>query len=66
MIRFGMTDYDFQNFGDFFGLSLEEVKENGKPRVVTTSCKETLYEYLETSEKIPAYPAGDRLIIKNE
>lgn len=66
MIRFGMTDYDFQNFEDFFGLSLEEVKENGKPRVVTTSCKETLYEYLETSEKIPAYPAGDRLIIKNE
>ena len=65
MIRFGMTDYDFQNFEDFFGVSLDEIKENGKPRVVTTSCKETLYEYLETSEKIPSYPAEERLIIKN-
>ena len=65
LINLGIRSYDFDNLKDFFNISPDEISVNGKPKVVATSAKETLFEYLENSENIPEYPAKDRLIILN-
>ena len=63
IIKVGLFDYDLNNIKKFFDISLDEIKTNGKPKVVATSGKELVYEYLENSDTIPDYPAKDRLIV---
>ena len=59
----GMQSYDFNNLDKFFNITLKEVSANGNPRTISTSIKETLYEYLENCDVLPPYPAKDRLVI---
>ena len=61
--KVGLQEYDYSNIKKFFNIDYEELA--GKPKVVTTNNKETLYEYLENSDTLPEYPAKDRLIIKD-
>lgn len=63
IIKLGLCEYDFNNLKKFFDISVDEISDNGKPRVAATSAKELLYEYLENSEIIPDYPAKDRLVV---
>ena len=64
LIKLGMQCYDFNNLQKNFGISLEEASLNGNPRVVATSQREALFEYLENSDTLPSYPAkDDRLVI---
>ncbi len=65
LIALGIRSYDFDNLKEFFNITPEELSVNGKPKVVATSAKETLFEYLENSDNIPQYPVKDRLIIEN-
>ena len=65
IITVGMQIYDYNNLKQFFNITPEEVSVNGKPRVIATSFKGTLYEYLENSDTLPPYPAKDRLVILN-
>ena len=59
-----MQCYDFNNLQKNFGISFEEASLNGNPRVVATSQREALFEYLENSDTLPSYPAkDDRLVI---
>ena len=64
IITICLRDYDFNNFKSHFGLDLDEISVNGKPKQITTGSKEALYEYIEMSENIPDYPAPERLIIR--
>ena len=43
----GLQQYHFNNFEDFFGVSFNEVKLNGNPRVISTSCFDILLEYMD-------------------
>ena len=63
IIKLGMIQYDYVNIESFFNITIDEVSANGKPRLIATSFKETLYEYLENSDTVPDYPAKDRLIV---
>ncbi|MBR5738518.1 MAG: bifunctional metallophosphatase/5'-nucleotidase [Lachnospiraceae bacterium] len=49
-IRLGIQDYHYNNFDAFFGVPLEEVKKNMKPRVVATSVNNIIEEYFSTND----------------
>ena len=57
-IRLGIQDYHYNNFDDFFGVPLEEVKRNMKPRVVATSINNIIEEYFATNEGLDAHVEG--------
>ena len=56
----GIQEFHFNNIKDFMGVSLEEVKANGEPKVLTTSDVQTLLEYFEDNKHL-GFDVDDRL-----
>ena len=63
-IKLGIQDYHFNNFDDFFGIPLEEVKANMKPRVVATSVNNIIEEYFATNNGLDAKVDGRITILE--
>lgn len=59
----GVQLFHLNNMKENLNVSLEEVSVNRKPKVLTTSCREVLDEYLSESQLLDAEVEG-RLIIK--
>ena len=57
-IRLGLQDYHYNNFDAFFGIPLEEVKKNMRPKVVATSQNNIIEEYFITNEGLDAHVEG--------
>ena len=57
-----LQSYHYSNFYDFFGVPLEEVAANMKPRIVATSLLGVLEELMSTSNGLDAHVEG-RLIV---
>jgi len=60
--RIGMQHYHLMNLEYFFSVSLNEISQNGKPRMVATSCQEILEEYLSTHQNLDRHISGRLLI----
>lgn len=58
----GLQAYHFNNIEDSFNIKLEEVEENGKNRILATSCRDVLEEYLSTHQHLDRQGKG-RLIL---
>ena len=63
-IKLGIQDYHYNNFDDFFGVPLEEVKTNMKPRVVATSVNNIIEEYFATNNGLDAKVDGRITILE--
>ncbi len=48
-IKIGLQDYHFKNFTEFFGVPIEEVSENMRPKTVATSEQNIVMEYFSTN-----------------
>lgn len=48
----GIQEYHYNNLPEFFNLSYDEVKANGKPVVLTTSDVQTLLEYFDSNKHL--------------
>ena len=48
----GIQEFHYNNLPEFFGLTYEEVKANGEPKVLTTSDVQTLLEYFENNKHL--------------
>lgn len=57
-IKLGIQDYHYLNFDRFFGVPLDEVKKNMKPRVVATSQNNIIEEYFSTNDALDAVVDG--------
>ena len=57
-IKIGLQDYHFKNFSDFFGVPIDEVRANMKPKVVATSEQNIILEYFSTNEGLDAKVEG--------
>ena len=57
-IKLGIQDYHYNNFDAFFGVPLEEVKKNMRPRVVATSQNNIIEEYFVTNDALDAHVDG--------
>lgn len=58
----GLQKFHYINLEPFLGINLEEVSANGKPRMVSTSCREVLDEYLSDSQHLCREAEG-RLVV---
>ena len=61
--RIGLQSYHFKNLEEFFSVSLDEVSKNGKPMIVSTSCRTILDEYLSSHQNLDRLVSG-RLVIE--
>lgn len=52
MLTVGLQAFHYSNIKDFLDLSPDEIKENMKPRVVTTSCRDVIEEYLISNQHL--------------
>ena len=57
-IRLGLQGYHYNNFDAFFGVPLEEVKKNMRPKVVATSQNNIIEEYFATNDALDAHVEG--------
>lgn len=64
MLKLGLQNYHFNNLPDFFGITLEEVTENMRPRMVATSCCGIYEELLATSSNLDAHVEGRITILE--
>lgn len=53
-----IQNYHYKNFDEFLGVPLEEIKKNGKPRVVAVSVNNIIEEYLSTHADLDAHIEG--------
>ena len=52
LFKIGVQKFHYSNFSDFFGVSIEEVEAIQKARVVATSTREILEEYLMANQHL--------------
>ena len=57
-LKLGLQAYHFKNFDKFFGVPLEEVKRNMKPRVCASSQNNIIEEYFCTNNGLDAQVEG--------
>ena len=63
-IKLGIQAYHYNNFDEFFGVPLEEIKTNMKPRVVATSVNNIIEEYFATNNGLDAKVDGRITILE--
>ncbi|MBQ6875262.1 MAG: 5'-nucleotidase C-terminal domain-containing protein [Lachnospiraceae bacterium] len=61
--RIGIELYHYKNLEKFLSISYDEVEKNGKIRVVSTSCRDILDEYLSAHQLLDREIDG-RLVVK--
>lgn len=61
--KVGLQNYHFINIKDGLDITLKQVEKNGKAKMVATSCRDIIEEYLSTHQHLSAKGSG-RLIIK--
>lgn len=60
--KIGMQNFSFQNIENFFSIPVEEIEANGSARMVSTSCREILDEYLSAHQNLDRDITG-RLVV---
>lgn len=63
MFKLGLQKYHYTNIEEGFNIALDEVEKNGKSRVVATSCRDVLEEYMSCNQHLDAIDLN-RLVIK--
>ena len=63
ILTVGLQQFHYNNFEDIFHVPLAEIRENGAPRIIATSCRQVLEEYLAAHQHLDRRE-GDRLKIE--
>lgn len=61
--RIGVQAYHYRNIEEFLDLSYEEVEKNGRSKILSTSCREILDEYLSQHLSLD-HSICDRIVLK--
>ncbi|MBR2669428.1 MAG: bifunctional metallophosphatase/5'-nucleotidase [Solobacterium sp.] len=57
-LRIGLQQYHYNNFDEFLGIPLAEVRKNMRPKVVATSVNNIVEEYFMTHQRLDARVEG--------
>ena len=63
-LKIALQSYHYNNFDDFLGVPLEEVKQNMRPRIVATSVNNIVEEYMSLHHGLDSKVEG-RIVILN-
>jgi len=61
--KVGMQKFHYKSIEDFLNISMDEILKNGKPRMLSTSCREILDEYLSSHQHLDSSVRG-RIIVE--
>lgn len=64
--KIGLQYYFYLNMEEFFSISHEEISPNGKPRVIATSCREVLDEYLSVHQNLDHQISGRLTVVNSQ
>ena len=62
LLTVGMQNFHYLNMEDALDLSMAEAEKNGKPRDVSTSCRQVIEEYFSAHQHMDSH-ASDRLTV---
>jgi hypothetical protein len=64
MFKVGLQKFHYNNLEEGLGISLSELEKNGPTKVIATSCRDLLEEYLSTNQHLDSrVEDNNRLII---
>lgn len=63
-LKIALQSYHYNNFDDFLGVPLEEVKQNMRPRIVATSVNNIVEEYMSLHHGLDSKVEG-RIVVLN-
>ena len=61
--KIGLQNFHFVNVEEFFSVPLEEISKNGATKIIATSCREILEEYLSCHQNLDRQVSG-RLVVE--
>ena len=64
--KLGLQKYHYNNIEGGFGIKLEELEKNGKSKIVATSCREVLEEYLTSNQHLDSVVEDNKRLIVNK
>ena len=63
--KLGLQKYHFINMQEGFNITLDELEKNSKSRVVATSCRDVIEEYLSNNQLLDIdIEENPRLVVK--
>ena len=66
LLKIGLQKYHYLNLEEGFNMKLEEIEKNGKTKIVATSCRDVLEEYMSTHQHLDTYVEdNERLIVRD-
>ena len=63
-LKIGLQQYHYNNFDEFLGVPLAEVRKNMRPKVVATSVNNIVEEYFMTHQRLDAHVEGRITILE--
>ncbi len=66
LIKIGLQKYHFINIEDCLHITLKELEENAKSRIVATSCRDVLEEYMSSHQHLDSNVKENRRLIVNK
>ncbi len=64
--KLGLQKFHYNNLEGGFGIKLEELEKNGKSKIVATSCREVLEEYLTSNQHLDSVVEDNKRLIVNK
>lgn len=61
--KLGLQKYHYNNIEDGFDITLEELEKNGKSKIIATSCKDVLEEYLSANQRLDSWVEDNQRLI---
>jgi len=66
VFKVGLQHFHFTNLDIGFNMKISDFEKNGKTRIIATSCRDVLEEYMSNNQRLDANIEADpRLVIKN-
>ena len=64
--KLGLQKFHFNNIELGFNIKLDELEKNGKSKIIATSCREVLEEYLSNNQHLDSSVEENKRLIVNK
>ena len=65
MFKVGLQKFHFTNLEEGLGITLKELEENGPTKIIATSCRDVLEEYMSTNQHLDSWVEDNNRLIIN-
>ena len=65
VFKLGLQKFHYTNLEDGLGIKLEELEKNGPTKIIATSCRDVLEEYLSTNQHLDSWVEDNQRLILN-